>query len=89
MKAKHTFIILMMSLGALTNVKAQDTVTMDLKACMCYAVEHPCGQQRKSHPVTPDGGNLYSVLYYQTERNGHWLVFVETNHGETQRDIGP
>ena len=40
MKAKHTFFILMMSLGALTNVKAQDTVTMDLKACMRYAVEH-------------------------------------------------
>ena len=30
----------MMSVGALTNVKAQDTVTMDLKACMRYAVEH-------------------------------------------------
>ena len=27
-------------LGALTNVKAQDTTIMDLKACMCYAVEH-------------------------------------------------
>ncbi len=27
-------------LGALTNVKAQDTVAMDLKACMRYAVEH-------------------------------------------------
>ena len=40
MKAKHTFIVLMMSLGALTNVKAQDTTTMDLKACMRYAVEH-------------------------------------------------
>ena len=40
MKAKHTFFILMMSLGALTNVKAQDTVTMDLKGCMRYAVEH-------------------------------------------------
>ena len=32
--------ILMMSLGALTNVKAQDTTTMDLRACMRYAVEH-------------------------------------------------
>ena len=30
----------MMFLGALTNVKAQDTVTMDLKECMRYAVEH-------------------------------------------------
>ena len=30
----------MMSLGALTNVKAQDTVTMDLRSCMHYAVEH-------------------------------------------------
>ena len=40
MKAKHTFFILMMSFGALTSVKAQDTVTMDLKACMRYAVEH-------------------------------------------------
>ena len=40
MIAKHTFLILMMSVGALTNVKAQDTVTMDLKSCMRYAVEH-------------------------------------------------
>ena len=40
MKAKHTFFILMMSVGALTSVKAQDTVAMDLKACMRYAVEH-------------------------------------------------
>ena len=40
MIAKHTFLILMMSVGALTNVKAQDTTTMDLKACMRYAVEH-------------------------------------------------
>ena len=30
----------MMSVGALTSVKAQDTVTMDLRACMRYAVEH-------------------------------------------------
>lgn len=30
----------MMFLGALTTVKAQDTVTMDLKECMRYAVEH-------------------------------------------------
>ena len=40
MKAKHTFFILMMSVGALTSVKAQDATTMDLKACMRYAVEH-------------------------------------------------
>lgn len=30
----------MMFLGALNHVKAQDTVTMDLKTCMRYAVEH-------------------------------------------------
>lgn len=30
----------MMFLGALNPVKAQDTLTMDLKACMRYAVEH-------------------------------------------------
>ena len=29
-----------MTLGALTGVKAQDTVTMDLKECMRYAVNH-------------------------------------------------
>ena len=40
MKAKHNFFILMMFLGALNPVKAQDTLTMDLKACMRYAVEH-------------------------------------------------
>ena len=40
MIAKHTFLILMMSVGALTSVKAQDTTTMDLKSCMRYAVEH-------------------------------------------------
>ena len=40
MKAKHTFFILMMSLGALNMVKAQDTTTMTLKECMRYAVEH-------------------------------------------------
>ena len=41
MKAKHTFFILMMLfLGALNHVKAQDTTVMDLKACMRYAVEH-------------------------------------------------
>jgi len=31
---------MMLVLGALNHVKAQDTVTMDLKACMRYAVEH-------------------------------------------------
>ena len=40
MIVKHTFLILMMSVGALTSVKAQDTIAMDLKACMRYAVEH-------------------------------------------------
>lgn len=30
----------MLFLGALTDGKAQDTITMDLKACMNYAVEH-------------------------------------------------
>ena len=40
MKAKHNFFILMMFLGALNQVKAQDTTAMNLKACMHYAVEH-------------------------------------------------
>ena len=40
MKAKHTIFIFVMFLGALNQVKAQDTVTMDLQACMRYAVEH-------------------------------------------------
>lgn len=40
MKTKHTFFIFMLFLGALTDGKAQDTITMDLKACMNYAVEH-------------------------------------------------
>jgi outer membrane protein len=40
MKAKHPFFILMLFLGALNLVKAQDTTAMDLKACMRYAVEH-------------------------------------------------
>ena len=40
MKAKHTFFILMLFLGALNLVQAQDTTAMDLKACMRYAVEH-------------------------------------------------
>lgn len=40
MKAKHNFFIFMTVLGTLGNLKAQDTVAMDLKACMRYAVEH-------------------------------------------------
>ena len=40
MKAKHTYIFLMMFLGALANVKAQDIIIMNLKDCMRYAVEH-------------------------------------------------
>ena len=39
MKTKHTFI-LMIVLGALTTVRAQDTVTMNLQDCMRYSVEH-------------------------------------------------
>ena len=34
------FSLVMMFFGALTSVKAQDTVTMNLKECMRYAVEH-------------------------------------------------
>ena len=40
MKAKHTYIFLMMFFGALANVKAQDIIIMNLKDCMRYAVEH-------------------------------------------------
>ena len=40
MKAKHNFFILMTVLGALTSARAQDTIAMDLQACMRYAVEH-------------------------------------------------
>lgn len=40
MKAKYTFFILMTVLGTLGSLKAQDTVSMDLKDCMRYAVEH-------------------------------------------------
>jgi outer membrane protein len=40
MKAKYNFFVLMTVLGSLSNLKAQDTVAMDLKACMRYAVEH-------------------------------------------------
>ena len=40
MKAKYNFFVLMTVLGALGNLKAQDTVAMNLKSCMHYAVEH-------------------------------------------------
>ena len=40
MSAKQFFSWTVLFLGALTGVKAQDTVTMDLKECMRYAVEH-------------------------------------------------
>ena len=40
MKVKQVVFLTVLSLGALTNVKAQDTVTMNLKDCMRYAVEH-------------------------------------------------
>ena len=40
MKVKRAFCVLILFLGVLTSVKAQDTITMDLKACMNYAVEH-------------------------------------------------
>jgi Fic family protein len=40
MTVNHNFFSLMTVLGALTNVKARETVAIDLKACMRYAVEH-------------------------------------------------
>ena len=40
MKVSMFFSLVMMFFGALTSVKAQDTVTMNLKECMRYAVEH-------------------------------------------------
>ena len=40
MRAKQFVFLTVMTLGTLTCVKAQDTVTMDLKECMRYAVEH-------------------------------------------------
>ncbi|MBQ3709968.1 MAG: TolC family protein [Bacteroidales bacterium] len=40
MKVNNLFSLVMLFLGALTSVKAQDTVTMNLKDCMNYAVEH-------------------------------------------------
>ena len=40
MSTKQFFSLAVLFLGSLTQVEAQDTVTMDLKACMHYAVEH-------------------------------------------------
>ena len=40
MRAKQFVFLMVMTLGALTGVKAQDTVTMNLKDCMRYAVDH-------------------------------------------------
>lgn len=40
MRVKQLVFLMAMSFGALTSVKAQDTVTMNLKDCMRYAVEH-------------------------------------------------
>lgn len=40
MRAKQFVFLTVMTLGALTGVKAQDTVTMNLKECMRYAVDH-------------------------------------------------
>ncbi len=40
MKVSRLFSLVMMFFGALTSVKAQDTITMNLKDCMRYAVEH-------------------------------------------------
>ena len=40
MKIGNCFTLVMWFLGALTTVKAQDTITMNLKDCMNYAVEH-------------------------------------------------
>ena len=40
MRVKQFISLTFLFLGALANVKAQDTVTMDLKACMRYATEH-------------------------------------------------
>ncbi len=40
MKVSRLFSLVMMFCGALTSVKAQDTITMNLKECMRYAVEH-------------------------------------------------
>lgn len=40
MKTKHTFFIVLWFLGALATARAQDTITMNLKDCMTYAVKH-------------------------------------------------
>ena len=40
MRAKQFVFLTVMTLGALTGVKAQDTVMMNLKDCMRYAVDH-------------------------------------------------
>ena len=40
MRVNRFGFLMMLFLGALTTVKAQDTVTMNLKECMHYAVEH-------------------------------------------------
>ena len=40
MRAKQLVFLTVMTLGALTGVKAQDTVMMNLKECMRYAVDH-------------------------------------------------
>ena len=40
MKVSKLHILVMLFLGALATVKAQDTITMNLKDCMNYAVEH-------------------------------------------------
>ena len=40
MRVKQLVFLMAMSISALMNVEAQDTVTMNLKDCMRYAVEH-------------------------------------------------
>ena len=40
MKVNKLHTLVMLFLGALATVKAQDTITMNLKECMNYAVEH-------------------------------------------------
>ena len=47
MKAKHNFFILMTVLGALNRLKAQDTVTMNLKDCRhLFSVSTFCRQYK-------------------------------------------
>lgn len=43
MKTQHAFFILMMPLGVFTSVKALNTVAMDLRTCMRYAVVYSSG----------------------------------------------